>query len=64
MSLDNIHAKSFEFALIAKRLLFLAPRVAELKEKHSLKRMHLTAICVHLRLNYKVCVSLCGSVAN
>jgi hypothetical protein len=34
---------------IAKRLLFLAPQVAELKEKHSLMRKHSAGICVSLR---------------
>jgi hypothetical protein len=43
-------------------LLFLAPQVAELKEKHSLMRKHSAGICDHLResaVNKKVTGSQC-----
>ena len=38
--LEIVYTKSFEFAYIAKRLLFLPEQVVRAKEKQSLMRMH------------------------
>jgi hypothetical protein len=59
---ENAVRKSIQ-EFIAKRLLFLAPQVAELKEKHSLMRKHSAGVREYLRTSAvnenSVCVRVC-----